>query len=858
MNRTNHWAAVVAVCCAAVVASAATVRLTRSSDNGFVNAYGWDSGNPPESGNDYIVADGLYLRGDYSQGFAGDSLQFGIVGGTEGIFFKEHKGTHTFTKLILANGYYRTWMSKDGEDGHIAGSVQVTSPESAPFRLHSTHNGGLGWYLTYWDAAITGAEGTGLAIGPYLLARNNSAHLSKGQTIFTGDNSGYLGSLTVYGTNAVFAFTTGNSLGGALSSFKADAFTFCDGTTVESRGDDVTLSSSLNRGITVDATGGRLHVGGDKALRLEWPVTGTGPLYKVGNGKLTLAAAMSLSAASGLTISNGCIELVSGFSNSGDGGIAVLPESEVTVAAGDEVTVRNLALDGALRISYDESMATSGVLVLDGSCTPNWPIPVYTPNVREIKVPFLKVPTSIKTMTADDFVKPDNFASEGRPSATFTVETANGIQTVYAEMSKLVTVSDTYNGSANPIAHLKYEPARWSDGKYPHNKADYQVGAGKTLYAQDVSGAYTFPGDSLSFTGASGKLSAFEFYSSSITSFTADLRTYNYAKIYAKGNSEVHLGGRLYVGGNQTSDNCLDFRAAVGGLTVVIDSVVSGSGQMSFQPGANNRTNTYCFTAQDNAFAGTYFLYGGKSGALTTLEFANSGSWGKNPSAYKEKGLLLQGSASAKVELHPVGSQTIAHSNRAFYFVNGESRLRVDVGEVFDLQSPVIFQNNSIGRKIGGGTWAVGGNVSIEGNGTPQVAVEEGYLRADNPRAFLRVNVTVSEGAGIAAKYRPGDTSEVATYGMIVTNATRFAVSGNTLKFKVATGGARVRGSERIAILTVPEETANAIAAKTITFEHDDAYGRHAELLTDSVTLSGMSCVRYSCKFINGFKMLVR
>ena len=256
------------LCVACVVANAATVNLLRSSDTGFKTKEGWDSGYPPESGNDYVVANGYYLHGDYSDGFAGDSLQFGIVGGTEGIFFKEHAGTPTFTKLILANGYYRTWMSNSGQAGHIAGSVQVTSPESAPFRLHSTHNSGLGWYLTYWDAAITGAEGTGLKIGPYLLASYNSAHLSKGQTIFTGDNSGYLGSLTVYGTNAVFAFTTGNSLGGALSSFKADAFTFCDGTTVESRGDDVTLSSSLNRGITVDATGGRLHVGGGKALRL--------------------------------------------------------------------------------------------------------------------------------------------------------------------------------------------------------------------------------------------------------------------------------------------------------------------------------------------------------------------------------------------------------------------------------------------------------------------------------------------------------------------------------------------------------------------------------------------------------------
>ena len=855
MNRTNHWAAVVAVCCAAAVASAATVTLNGNSSDGFVAKSTWSSGEPPESGNDYVVANGYFLHGDYSQGFAGDSLQFGTVGGTEGIFFKEHKGTHTFTKLILANGYYRTWMSKDGEDGHIAGSVQVTSPESAPFRLHSTHNGGLGWYLTYWDAAITGAEGTGLRVGPYPL---NNAHLSKGQTIFTGNNSGYLGSITVYGTNAVFAFTTGNSLGGALSSFKADAFTFCDGTTVESRGTDVTLSSSLNRGVTVDATGGRLHVGGGKALRLEWPVTGTGPLYKVGNGKLTLAAPMSLTAASALTVSNGCIELVSGFSNSGDGGIVVLPECEVTVAAGDEVTVRNLALGGAIRITYDESMATSGVLVLDGSCTPNWPIPVYTPNVREIKVPFLKVPTSIKTVTAADFAKPEDFASTGLPSATFTVETASGIQTVYAEMSKLVTVSNTYNGAANPKAHLKYEPGRWSDNKYPHSKADYQVGAGKTLYAQDVSGAYTFPGDSLSFSGASGGLASFDFYSSGITSFTADLRTYNYAKIYAKGNSEVHLGGRLYVGGNQASDNSLDFRASVGGLTVVIDSVVSGSGQMSFQPGANNRTNTYCFTAQDNAFAGTYFLYGGKPGALTTLEFANSGSWGKNPSEYKEKGLLLQGSASAKVELHPIGSQTIAHSNRAFYFINGESRLRVDAGEVFDLQSPMTFQNSSIGRKIGGGTWAVGGSVSISGAGTPQVAVEEGYLRADNPRAFLKVNVTVSEGAGIAAKYRPGDTSEVATYGMIVTNSAGFAVSGDTLKFKVATGGEKVRTSERVAILTVPEETATALGAKAIRIEHDDAYARYAILERENVTVLSTPCVRYSCRFIKGTKIILR
>ena len=868
-DRTGHKLAVlltmvVAFAAAVQNAEAATVRLTRSSDNGFTNAYGWDSGNPPEAGNDYIVADGYYLHGDYSQGFAGDSLQFGIVGGTEGIFFKEHAGTHTFTKLILANGYYRTWMSSNGQAGHIAGSVEVTSPESAPFRLHSTHNSGSGWYLTYWDAAMTGAEGTGLKIGPYLLASYNSAHLSQGQTIFTGDNSGYLGSLTVYGTNAVFAFTTGNSLGGALSSFKADAFTLCDGTTVESRGEDVTLSSSLNRGVTVDATGARLHVGGDKALRLEWPVTGTGPLYKIGNGKLTMAAPMSLTAsdpaAACLTVSNGCLAFASGFSN-GDGVISVLEGSETTVPAGDEVTVRNLALDGAFRISYDESLAASGVLVLDSSCTPSWPIPVYPPNVRGVKVPFLKVPTSIKTVTKNDFSKPDNLAATGLPSAKFTVETTSGIQTVYAEMSKIVTVSNTSNKAyLYPYTSDKW---MWSDNAVVHSGADYVIGAGKTIHSTGMSGNFTLAGDSITFAGSGGTRATWELGNNSLTKFTGDVRMGNYVMVKptAADNSELHIDGKLYVYGGEGSDRSLDFRAAKSGITVVIDSVISGSGWMSFQPPAAGYTNTYCF-AGDNTFNGGIFGYQGYGDTLTTIKFAKESSWGTDAASLKDS-MVLQGD----MVLYPVGSQTINLPNRRIKFYSTGQRVRVDDGEVFDLRSPMLFNNGGAERyatvvtKTGGGTWAVGGTVIYDRNGLsvfPSLTVAEGFVRPDNPRAFQSINVTVSEGAGIAAKYRPGDTSEVATYGMIVTNASRFVVSGDTLKFKVDTNGEKVRANERVAILTVPEETATAINAKAIRIEHDDAYGRYAILEKENVSVSSTPCVRYSCRFIKGMKIILR
>ncbi len=864
-NAWRFWGAsamplLFAICCVTTVAEAATVSLNKNSDNGFVAADGWNSGEEPKSGNDYIVANGYFLRGDNSQGFAGDSLQFGIVGGTEGIFYKEHAGTHTFTKLILANGYYRTWMSRAGQEAHICGAVEVTSPESAPFRLHSTHNSGAGWWITYWDAAITGAEGTGLKVGPY-----PNALLSAGQTIFTGDNSAYLGSITVYGTNAVFAFTTGNSLGGALSSFKADALSLCDGTTLESRGADVTLAASLNRGIFVNETGGRISVPAGNALRVEWPISGSGTLKKIGEGTLTLASAMSQTVP--FVIDGTGIMLASGFSNSGNSMISVPRGGEICVKPGDEVEVRNLVLEGgAIRLSYDANAAQSGVLVLGEGCEPNWPIPVYTLSTRGLKIPFLKVPTSMKTVTAADFVKPDDFAATGLPSATFTVETEGTVQTVYAEMVGLVTVSETFNGSANDRAYLTYggDKERWTDGQLPHSGADYRVQGGKTLYTQAVSSDYTFPGESLSFAGASGSTAAVQFNNSGATRFSADIRTYDYVKFYPQksaSGSDLHIDGRLYVGSTQGVDNGLDFRAAANDITTVIDSVVSGSGYMCFQPGSSNRTNTYVFASDDNTYTGTYFLYGGeKANSHTVLKFANAGSWGHNPPSSRADNMTIQGGSSSIVELHPLGSQTLDMPNREFLFKGSGVRFRVDDGEVFELSRSLLkFRRNGVTKKIGGGTWAVGGAVSVVDSGdTPTLEVAEGYLRADNARAFVDLSVTVAEGAGIAAKYRPGDTSEVATYGMIVTNAARFAMSGNTLKFKVTTNGEKVRSNERVAILTVPEESATAIAAKTIAFEHDDAYGRYPELLMDSVTVSGMPCVRYSCKFIRGTKFIVR
>ena len=171
----------------------------------------------------------------------------------------------------------------------------------------------------------------------------------------------------------------------------------------------------------------------------------------------------------------------------------------------------------------------------------------------------------------------------------------------------------------------------------------------------------------------------------------------------------------------------------------------------------------------------------------------------------------------------------------------------------------LAFPRGRTVTKVGGGTWAVGGEVRQEGDGEcATLVVQDGFIRADKPKAFVNINVIIGEGAGIAAKYRPDETTDVANYGMMVTNATRFAVSGNSLKFKISTEGKRVSAHERIAILTVPEEVASAIDAKNIVLNHDDSAGRNAVVEKSRVTISSIPYVRYSCKLTMGFNFILR
>ena len=112
--------------------------------------------------------------------------------------------------------------------------------------------------------------------------------------------------------------------------------------------------------------------------------------------------------------------------------------------------------------------------------------------------------------------------------------------------------------------------------------------------------------------------------------------------------------------------------------------------------------------------------------------------------------------------------------------------------------------------------------------------VDEGYIRADNARAFSGMTVTFADGAGIAAKYNPGSEIESAQYGMIVTNAAMFTVSGAKLPVKIDTNGDAFF-NKSLPVLTVPAGSA-------------DDYGAKLKGITD-IPMGGVSFVRKNVKF---------
>ena len=117
------------------------------------------------------------------------------------------------------------------------------------------------------------------------------------------------------------------------------------------------------------------------------------------------------------------------------------------------------------------------------------------------------------------------------------------------------------------------------------------------------------------------------------------------------------------------------------------------------------------------------------------------------------------------------------------------------------------------------------------------------------------MTVTFADGAGIAAKYSPGSDLESAQYGMIVTNAAMFTVSGAKLPVKIDTNGDAFF-NKSLPVLTVPADAADGVGAKLKGIT--DIPMGSVSFVRESVALDGKECVRFSAEVHRGTVITVR
>ena len=815
----------------------------------------------PEPGNDYVVANNYVMNVNATKTFEGDSLQFGYVGGTKGVFFQtSHDKTVTVDRLILANGLYRVWQDKvNASMSYLKGNIEVLSPATAPFRICPTHdsaNSPSGYEIT-WASAISGAADTGLLI-------NRIAPEKNARLVFSGDNSKYLGNITVEGTNLVFEAAKASSLGGALETFNAEALVLDKQATFECSAVSETLSSSANRGIAVKAGGAKINVAGGRRLCVEWPVDLQGNFEKVGSGTLVL-----------------------GTVPSGPGKIIVTSGS-VALPPGRTNAVDFVVLDGgAFEVLYDSQDGGSGMFEL--SALPQCDVKLIPPAQRGITVPFLRIPATAGTLDASSFVPVADHAQSGLPSFAVSVREETGYHVAY-----VTTAEKVMPVPGNDIVYALQNPERWDDGRLFHQCGDYvidvksagcqqQFSVGDLGSVEDGVLDYTMPpGTSITFTGqnkgdgASAVSSAIWFIRQ--RTFTGDVRAVGDRVLFrAMGHAkptepgkypsdcvgDVHvIKGRLLIDNAKGNDEGFKIQAGYS-QTVKIESAVSGKGTVSLQTwGENNTARSAIYELSGtNSYTGEWFIYNGYANAKSLLTFRFGDAKNFGPGGYTHDDILFQG---GNLLVHPVGSVTINLPNRDIVFYSGSIELRIDDGNELGFDSGMTFRNGSADKptiltKTGDGIWSIGGTVNLKVNTAVtygyELNVNEGYIRADNARAFSDMTVTFADGAGIAAKYNPGSEIESAQYGMIVTNAAMFTVSGAKLPVKIDTNGDAFF-NKSLPVLTVPADAADGVGAKLKGITDIPMGG--VTFVRENVKLKGGDFVRFSAEIHRGTVITIR
>lgn len=428
----------------------------------------------------------------------------------------------------------------------------------------------------------------------------------------------------------------------------------------------------------------------------------------------------------------------------------------------------------------------------------------------------LTYPQSQGTITEDDFeLIRSKTLYGGLPRLSLRVDVEDGLQKVKLVRTGVVRLDQKATKSG---AKFFADGTYWSDGRTPHNDADYLVASTNSFYPQESVKDLTSYMRSLA-VGNSLEMWTYDHLT------LPDLTLYGDASIVTTGKHnldgtflripEGQAGGlRPYGGGEYTL-----LMPLVGGG--VLKTLNRGKAKPDGKTEVNFGASTIYLTRESPDFTGTFFMTKYASGMYpytievsTKLKIAKPLCLGAPRATYTYDALTIAEYGC----LQPVESMTLDDATRGIFF-SGYGRFLVDEGVTFTVNERLTFGGTC--EKCGPGTLWLGAAVAPK-FGTAQsdtptsgknvLVVTDGALGVASKVAVEGLEVTFDAGTKLAVDANA--TGDAAKYGLYnKTGSVTF--SGDTLvvSFVPPTDG---RLETTVAVLSVPTAQAAAFDGKLV------------------------------------------
>lgn len=809
----------------------------------WADASGAAATSAPYAGADYVVSDGLDLRTEDTGGkngtFNGNSLTIGTDDSTGNMMLKNYgSASVTIPRAYLQNGSITASANADDKKDvsqRLAGSLTVRTTESNPFRLVVGYRRTLRFEGSLFggeDAFVVMAEPPG-EVGPGRYGRIS----------FSGDNTGWLGTMSVENENLSLLFKDAAAFGGTQSAAKPDAWRFeCAAGSSRSGtamfGPDFTESvAAKGRGISFGGTGRVFADAGTDAV-YDGPLTAESGIEKTGAGALTLSGSVSSPKVSveegrltlaGTEISVSTVEVAAGATlGVGKAGLAM--DGATAFADGAEILFDVERNRMVAPLSIDRQMSASG----------------------KVRISFTDVPA----LPADLAPVPlFSFApSAGVTAETFEAGTVCGIAVPLVERfvleneggkTVLKAVFHPYVLGLNAENHTQ-KPEHWSSGAKAYDpERDYLVVNGRWRYD---SGAWgwdgVFGGGSYSIIGLDSPLPLqsdrqFFFMPKHVSNTVSRLAFYGTAGIIAGGNNtsssqiqrlfgldesaviEIHNQGdqAFYI-----DPNLNVFYVSVpfvGEGRVCLCNMVNGSGKVILR-------------SDNSRWIGRLEISGDSARKATTeLFFDDELQLGADPDEFDAAALTVGDYGILGIEDGKAAVIDDVHRGVTF---SGNVQIETRPGASLSIRTPTVFENCTIG-KTNTGRLELGG----PGSGTAAVNIGAGTLAVSHGKALVDAAVTFSAGTALEISAAKDCEPALAQYGLLNTNV---VAAADSLQVVVDNSMAKTVGCRGdVPLLTVLPVVAGTLADKLVVSSL--AKGMQVTLGQREVSVDGKKAVQF-------------